>query len=217
MNTLKSTLQTMKLLLILIVFLAIFGDADAKTFQISNTLTSQYFVPCNENYRNCYPGLERCFDHQQCLVKTWLILVSLLIPTLSILIVLGVVYLFLKQRKIWILCLLALFALAVVGLFVGSLVTGLTSEDQEVSFAEEPMSNSADGTSEKFDSSEFANTESHQPLLTFTRNNIGFVTAMGYSAIYVYVTLVTVATASFAVYMCKLNSEKFDSLDQPKE
>ena len=194
--------------------MAIFGNAHAKTIQFSNTFPFQYFVLCNEFQRNCYPGVEHCFDHQQCFLKTWIILVTLLIPTLVFLMVLCVVYIILKQHKIWFLCLLVLFSMAVAGLFVGSIITGINSEDQEVPFLEsEGMVISNDNITAKFDSDELANLETDQSGLTFTRGNVGFTTAFGYAALFIYIITISVAVASFAYSMYEINCELFEGFE----
>jgi hypothetical protein len=203
----------MKSLFLLIACLAIFGNAHAKTFQFSNSLPAQYYVPCNEFHRNCYPGLERCFDHQQCFLKTWIILVALLIPALVILMCLCVGYFFLKQRKIWLRCLLVSLAFAVAGLIIGSIIIGINTEDQEVPFLESEGIISTDNTTAKFDFYELANSETDQSSLKFTRGNVGFATAMGYSALFINITIVNVGVGSFAFYMYRINLEKFEILE----
>jgi hypothetical protein len=104
------------------------------------------------------------------------------------------------------------FALALFGLSIGSIITGLNSEDQEVPLVENDGMNSSDETgSTKLNFGELANSDTDQSKLTFTKGNVGFATAMGYSLLFIFITITSVAVSSFCYYMYKLNSEKFES------
>jgi hypothetical protein len=104
-------------------------------------------------------------------------------------------------------------AFAVAGLLIGSIIIGINTEDQEVPFLESEGIISTDNTTAKFDFYELANSETDQSSLKFTRGNVGFATAMGYSALFINITIVNVGVGSFAFYMYRINLEKFEILE----
>ena len=186
--------------------LFLFSTVYGKTAEVANTVPATYFVPCSEYARNCYPGIEHCLEHQDCVLKTWIILTVLLIPTLVFTIVTIICYIVLKKQKIWHICLMALFIVSLVGLLIGAIVTGIYSEDQEI-----PISG-GEGSTEKQQTDSNANTtEPDQGSMTFHTSYIGFGKAVGYTFLCLYPLLAYLIVAGLIYHMCRLNSSKFDS------
>ena len=126
-------------------------------------------------------------------------------PTLALVGLSVVSYFLLKKQNKWYLCLMIILIVAFVGFLLGSIITGIYREDQEIAFATDSQTNGPD-TTVKMNSSKVSTSSS----LTFLTNNFSFLMAICYSFISLYSFVAYLILACFIYNVYQLNASRFD-------
>jgi hypothetical protein len=134
-----------------------------------------------------------------------MLVLGLLVPTLALVGLSVVSYFLLKKQNKWYLGLMIILIIAFVGFLIGSIVTGIYSEDQEIAFATDRQTKEQDSTV-KMNSSKVSNSSS----LTFLTNNFSFLMAICYSFISLYSFVAYLIVACFIYNVYQLNASRFD-------
>ena len=85
--------------MIWLILAQLFVLSSAKSADFVNTLPLQYFVPCTLASRNCYPGLEYCYDNNVCLLKEWIACTLVFIGYFVLLLITLALYFAFEERS----------------------------------------------------------------------------------------------------------------------
>ncbi len=118
------------------LILAFFVLSSAKTADFVNTLPQQYFVPCYLASRNCYPGLEYCYDNNVCLLKEWIAYTLVFIGFFVLLLLtLALYFAFEKRSKLIVVAIVVCGALAF-AFFIAVIVLAATDTNNLISLSD---------------------------------------------------------------------------------
>lgn len=122
--------------MIWLILVQLFVLSSAKTADFINTLPQQYFVPCNLASRNCYPGLEYCYDSNVCLLKEWIVCTLVFIGFFVLLLLtLAVYFAFEERSKLIVVAIVVCGALAF-AFFLAMIVLAATDANNLISLSD---------------------------------------------------------------------------------
>lgn len=100
--------------------------------EVRNAYVESSYIPCVGYSRDCYPGLEYCYERRYCLLDSWLIYVLILIGAVSLLAITLIMYYVLEKKTTTVIILNISLSIISFSLVLAILISVGLHEDAEV-------------------------------------------------------------------------------------